>query len=315
MVLENKQKTKRENTEEGFYEYLRNKRMQTVVLIVFVVLTFSILIFGFTKINNMFEVPIAAIWTERSGKDLDEIIGEDDIYEKDPEDLKKEDTDEDGLNDFEEVYIYLTSPYLSDTDSDGVSDFEEISNYEDPNCPIGQSCFSSFVESGQGELVEIPGVGAGVATSSSGGTDQIEAYLQNVSAQEIRQAIMQSGAMTLDQLQAISDEDLVQLYKQALAENPEAIEQIKNQFGDQIVTEDGGETGDLGPLGVPTEVGEFDVDKAYTSLETLTPDQVRALLLEQGFTVEELSGLSDEQIMAVYEAALAYSRANYQESN
>ena len=35
-------------------------------------------------------------------------------------------TDLDGLNDWEEVYVYCTSPYNPDTDGDGFSDWEEI---------------------------------------------------------------------------------------------------------------------------------------------------------------------------------------------
>jgi thrombospondin type 3 repeat protein len=49
------------------------------------------------------------------------------------------DTDGDGLSDYEEKYIYGTSPYLSDTDSDGVSDYEELSAGQEPLC-AGDTC-------------------------------------------------------------------------------------------------------------------------------------------------------------------------------
>ncbi|WP_019029781.1 PQQ-binding-like beta-propeller repeat protein [Colwellia piezophila] len=39
------------------------------------------------------------------------------------------DTDEDGLNDFEEVYSYLTKPIVSDTDGDGLTDGAEALEY------------------------------------------------------------------------------------------------------------------------------------------------------------------------------------------
>ncbi|MBT3689795.1 hypothetical protein HOG11_00370, partial [bacterium] len=49
--------------------------------------------------------------------------------------LQVQDTDFDGLSDYDELYLYNTSPYLEDTDSDGFNDSEEITNGYDPNCP------------------------------------------------------------------------------------------------------------------------------------------------------------------------------------
>ena len=45
---------------------------------------------------------------------------------KKEEDLKKKDSDGDGLSDFEEMYIYNTDKERKDTDGDGKSDQEEI---------------------------------------------------------------------------------------------------------------------------------------------------------------------------------------------
>lgn len=56
------------------------------------------------------------------------------------EDLKKTDVDQDGLNDYQELYQYHTSMFLPDTDSDGVSDLAEVTKGEDALCPRGQNC-------------------------------------------------------------------------------------------------------------------------------------------------------------------------------
>ena len=40
--------------------------------------------------------------------------------------LKNIDTDNDGLSDYDELYVYNTDPYNPDTDGDGLSDYEEI---------------------------------------------------------------------------------------------------------------------------------------------------------------------------------------------
>ena len=50
------------------------------------------------------------------------------------------DTDKDGLNDFDEINLYGTSPYIADTDSDGLGDQNEVESGTDPNCPRGQDC-------------------------------------------------------------------------------------------------------------------------------------------------------------------------------
>ncbi|PWB38600.1 MAG: hypothetical protein C3F02_02710 [Parcubacteria group bacterium] len=56
------------------------------------------------------------------------------------EQLKKTDTDQDGLTDYQELYQYHTSIFLPDTDSDGYSDFDEATKGDDPLCPRGQNC-------------------------------------------------------------------------------------------------------------------------------------------------------------------------------
>ncbi|MFA6107032.1 MAG: hypothetical protein WC745_05190 [Patescibacteria group bacterium] len=57
--------------------------------------------------------------------------------------LKGKDTDKDGLNDYDELYVHKTSAYLEDSDSDGISDKKEIDANKDPNCPEGKECYQS----------------------------------------------------------------------------------------------------------------------------------------------------------------------------
>jgi hypothetical protein len=65
--------------------------------------------------------------------------------------LQQTDTDQDGLSDYAEIYLYKTSPYLADTDSDGVTDAIEIAQGENPNCPRGENCLV-LVDSQQGGI-------------------------------------------------------------------------------------------------------------------------------------------------------------------
>ena len=62
------------------------------------------------------------------------------LQEERMEALKQKDTDGDGLSDYDELFIFQTSPYLADSDSDGHDDKVEIESGNDPNCPQGQTC-------------------------------------------------------------------------------------------------------------------------------------------------------------------------------
>lgn len=54
--------------------------------------------------------------------------------------LRSQDTDKDGLNDWEETNTYGTSPYLEDTDGDGIKDGDEVRNGTDTKCAEGKDC-------------------------------------------------------------------------------------------------------------------------------------------------------------------------------
>lgn len=45
------------------------------------------------------------------------------------EELKERDSDNDGITDYDEIYVYGTDPLSADTDGDGLSDYEEIYTY------------------------------------------------------------------------------------------------------------------------------------------------------------------------------------------
>ena len=159
--------------------------------------------------------------------------------------LQNQDTDLDGLTDYDELYVYKTSVYLPDSDSDGFSDAVEIGNNEDPNCPVGQDCGLS-----------IPA--------------QPTAELGNISAEEIRQLLLEQGAMSQEELDKIDDATLQQLYLETLSETEQA------------------QTG-------------FEELQPAQNLDSLTPEQLRSLLIEQGISSAELNAVSDEELMQLWQ--------------
>lgn len=62
------------------------------------------------------------------------------LEEERTEMLKNKDTDSDGLSDYDELYLFRTSPFLADSDSDGINDGDEVAESTDPNCPVGRTC-------------------------------------------------------------------------------------------------------------------------------------------------------------------------------
>jgi hypothetical protein len=138
------------------------------------------------------------------------------------------DTDGDGLSDYNEVFLYGTSPYLEDTDSDGISDYEEIARGTDPNCPEGSNCFvlneffaepeNTFDNSlGYLELEEDLEEGLGdISLSEEINESELkQALAGEIGAQELRQLLLESGA-DKELLDQISDEDLLTSYQEVL---------------------------------------------------------------------------------------------------
>lgn len=142
--------------------------------------------------------------------------------------LKKEDTDGDLINDYDELYVYRTSPYLKDTDGDGTEDKIEIAQGEDPNCAPNMPCATeiasdsvnpgtlkgTFVE----ELARQSIAGAGEAPAEpSANTINIAATLEQMSADQIRSMLVQSGGDT-EAIAALTDEQLRAALAQALTQ-------------------------------------------------------------------------------------------------
>ena len=160
--------------------------------------------------------------------------------------LQGKDTDLDGLSDYDELYVYKTSPYLPDSDSDGFNDLAEIEDGFDPNCPKGQECMG-LAE--QGGTVEIPGLA------------------EEPTMEEIRQMLVEGG-MTAEQVNAVDDETLRQLYLETAQET--------------------GSSGQAATEALPA------------GYDALTPAQLREILITEGLPKEDLDELTDEDLIILW---------------
>lgn len=111
-----------------------------------------------------------------------------------PDALRYRDTDGDGLNDFDELYVYGTSPYLEDTDSDGISDYDEVMSGKNPLCPEGQDCAVNITVDG----------------STIPGKPNVEAVFDYEFPSDFQQLLMEPNNIRMLLLEAGLDSSLVE---------------------------------------------------------------------------------------------------------
>ena len=193
------------------------------------------------------------------------------------ENLKMQDTDNDAISDFDELYTYKTSPYLKDTDSDSFDDKTEVASGHDPNCPEGQNCFRQDLEEkpkDENAAAGLPGV------FSATGTNPIDQALTGgvePTPTQIRDLLRQKG-MTDEQLSQFDDQTLLQTYKDSVAT-------VKNNQ----------ETSPKNTT--PTN----SMNTGGTDYTQLTATQIRELAISSGLvTSEQLSKIDDATLKDLF---------------
>jgi len=179
------------------------------------------ILFGFVRIGQGIKLTFNDSGNKQTSDQTQENVALDEAK------LRVKDTDGDGLLDWDELNVHGTSPYLADTDSDGISDKSEVDNGTDPNCPAGRDCGST--PSGQDTALPT----SPLETLMSGvdlpqGTDASpQDFFSTLEAQdpptpdEIRSLLIQGG-VSPEQLDGVSDEDLVALFDEILAQQQQA---------------------------------------------------------------------------------------------
>jgi len=201
--------------------------------------------------------------------------------------LKNKDTDQDGLSDYDELYQYKTSPYLEDSDSDGITDKAEITASTDPNCPTGQNCGTANF--------------SGVYSQASGEADaltQVTANNQFDLIKTIRQSLLDQG-VAQEQVDAITDEELLALYEQYTAE----MEASQNSgsgaadAGSDFTPANSSQT--TGTTGKTLNLAGLTIN-SIDDLKNLSASQIRQLLVANGAPEDQLKQISDDQLKAFF---------------
>lgn len=146
--------------------------------------------------------------------------------------LQNVDTDQDGINDYDELNFHGTSPYLPDSDSDGKTDKNEIDVGSDPLCPEGQKCEGG--EATGPEATSTPNffntpaptvIGAlsdqlykSEAQAVDPSSDQTQAAINELmrNPEQIREMLRQSGQLPEEKLKQLSDDDLIKMLTESL---------------------------------------------------------------------------------------------------
>ncbi len=106
---------------------------QKLGLVVFIVIGMATLTFGTMRMGQSITAP----FERDSSLQYRTLAQREDDNERR---MKTQDSDGDTLSDYDETYVFRTSPFLADSDSDGIPDNVEIAQGTDPNCPTGRTC-------------------------------------------------------------------------------------------------------------------------------------------------------------------------------
>ena len=144
--------------------------------------------------------------------------------QQDLEASKTRDTDGDGLMDYDELYVYKTSPYLVDSDSDGFDDKTEVFSGNDPTCPSETDCHAAETAAdttvNASGLIEVFGGGDSLLQAGDinfENPQQVEAFFKKATLDEIRNALLQAGVPQAD-LDQITDAQLEEFFSATIDE-------------------------------------------------------------------------------------------------
>jgi len=135
-----------EHKAEDVLDRLEKTPAQKLIVAILIVASVSVLSVGYLQIKSQLERPFFA---DKLIEDKAKIRGPREFLDfyiseqrnrSDLVRLQQLDSDQDGLTDYQELYIYKTNQYSADTDSDGVNDGQEVNKGTDPRCPVGSAC-------------------------------------------------------------------------------------------------------------------------------------------------------------------------------
>ncbi len=201
------------NDQKGIQDKDKWTKLMFVALVFFGVSTLILGILQVVRNINISPAVSSISGSQSQNAGLNDFTGNQELNDAQ---LRNQDTDGDGLSDYDEMYIYGTSMYLADTDSDGYNDRQEIEDGFDPNCPKGMDC------RGTGNTQSFNSSSDSQQQTSGGELDfnslptETQQQFENLSATELRQLLLSSGRVSQEELDKIDDETLMQAFGEVL---------------------------------------------------------------------------------------------------
>lgn len=205
------------------------------------------------------------------------------------DELRNKDTDSDGLSDYDEFYIYKTSPYLADSDSDDIPDKTEIDAGTDPNCPTGKNCNRATLANNAN--ADTNAVLGPIQTNTATGTGG------ELTADELRQILRDAGASE-ELLSQIPDEELLATYREIQTDRGET---TTTNVNDGTTTNAANANGTVINTNIDTSNNEV---VTYEVLQGLTPSEIRQFLIESGVPEDTLSDIDDDTLQQIFQQSL-----------
>lgn len=127
------------------------------------------------------------------------------------------DTDGDTLTDYDELYIYSSSPYLKDTDGDGYNDDTEVASGTDVNCAPGQVCLGVQDDTERTILDDVIADPYEAVENPSTSLAEMQEALNSLSIEEIRDLLITAGADP-EMVASIPDDELHTLFLEVMGD-------------------------------------------------------------------------------------------------
>ncbi|MBI5229857.1 MAG: hypothetical protein HY981_00970 [Candidatus Magasanikbacteria bacterium] len=242
----------------------------------FLIFACATIIFGFRGIGNAIKNPFAKNFAPPTPTT-------EELQKKQLAELKTKDTDKDGLSDYDEIYVYNTSPYLADTDSDGASDKDEILKGTDPNCPKGAVCLGFGGAFAQGTGTQGT-VNPPLQISTTGQVLLSSLLSTNPDPKTLRAVLIQNG-VNKEVVNGLDDQALMALAQKAAG-------------GERVP---GGAAAEFGGASTGADTSEK-INAA--SRPPTDAEQIRALLRAQGVSEEQLKKIDDATLLQAYKEVL-----------
>ena len=260
--------------------------MEKFFIFFLILMTISAVVLGYLQMKKNIQEPLADSYLREIRGQLRLKYGLENLNTNntnqlaDINKLKNQDSDLDGLSDYDEIYIYHTNPYSADTDGDGISDKAEILKGTDPNCPEGKTCTGAL-----GENTFLPANTYTNTNSTNTSPNNVPALPNIGSTQPLDltnpddvlslENQLLSGQVTLADL-GINDPEL-----------QKTLDQIK-----------AGQVADTQGLSAQ------DTNSAVSDLSKMTPQQIRDELIKRGVDKATLDKINDQTLQSIFAETL-----------